>query len=241
MVSGYVGSVKKVYEFRYCSAATTLTNSGSPGQLLVVVYTLAALDHGLVRLADHLHRALALAVEAEREPVALVVDRAAHRHRVWHDVDDLVDHQEEVAIVRARHLVGLDMSVIDRAMDVIKVLLARGLGAIDPERPDQAKALDRKTDDARARAQLLDRFRGQTRYDLDSINELTRLLEPPSWTNNTEITRDSFRIMGQAPAAAPLVTLLESSPFFEGVTLLLAQPAQSGETFQIQGKREARK
>jgi len=106
---------------------------------------------------------------------------------------------------------------------------------------DKARALDQQIDKTRARTQLLDKFRTQTRYDLDSLNELTRLIEPPAWTNNIELTRDSLRVMGEGPAAPPLVTVLESSPYFEGVTLLAAQAVPAGESFQIQGKREARK
>src|SRR5204862_2417767 len=36
-------------------------------------------------------------------------------------------------------------------------------------------ALDRQVGKARSQTQLLDRFRAQTRYDLDALNELTRL------------------------------------------------------------------
>ncbi len=106
---------------------------------------------------------------------------------------------------------------------------------------DRAKALDRQTDRARVRARLLDTYRGQTRYDLDALSELTKLIEPPAWTNNTELTRDTMRIFGEAPKAAPLINILEASPYFENVTFLLSQPTAAGETFQIQSKREARK
>ena len=43
---------------------------------------------------------------------------------------------------------------------------------------NRAMALDRQIGKARAQTQLLDRFRAQTRLDLDALNELTRLIEP---------------------------------------------------------------
>jgi hypothetical protein len=108
-------------------------------------------------------------------------------------------------------------------------------------RAQRADSLDRQIVKARARAQLLDRFRGQTRYDLDSLHELTRLIEPPAWTNAIDLSRDTARIAGEAPQAAPLINILEASPYFENASFLLNQATPAGEMFQIQTKREARK
>ncbi|HEY1342868.1 MAG TPA: PilN domain-containing protein [Bryobacteraceae bacterium] len=105
----------------------------------------------------------------------------------------------------------------------------------------RADSLDKQIARARARALLLDRFRGQTRYDLDSLNELTKLIEPPAWTNSIDLSRDGVRIAGEAPQAAPLINILEASPFFESASFLLNQATPAGEMFQIQAKREARK
>jgi len=44
----------------------------------------------------------------------------------------------------------------------------------------RAAALDRETEKIRARVQLLDHFHHQTQVDLDTLNELTRLVEPPA-------------------------------------------------------------
>src|SRR5581483_2044672 len=79
----------------------------------------------------------------------------------------------------------------------------------------RAMALDRQIGKARAQTQLLDRFRAQTRLDLDALNELTRIIEPPAWTSVIDLSRDMARITGEAPDASPLVKLLDSSPFFE--------------------------
>ena len=88
-----------------------------------------------------------------------------------------------------------------------------------------------------ARAQLLDQFRKQTRIDLDALNELTRLLEPPAWSNSIDLARDSVRISGEAPQTAPLLKILDASPFFEKTEIQMSAARASGETFQIRTNR----
>ena len=101
----------------------------------------------------------------------------------------------------------------------------------------RADFLDKETARTRARAQLLDQFRKQTRTDLDALNELTRLLEPPAWSNNIELARDTVRISGEAPQTAPLLKILDASPFFEKTEIQMSAPRASGETFQIRTNR----
>jgi hypothetical protein len=101
----------------------------------------------------------------------------------------------------------------------------------------RAEAVDKAAEQARARAQLLDQFRKQTRMDLEALNELTRLLEPPTWTNTTSLERDTVRITGDAPQTAPLTKILDSSPFFEKTEIQMSTPKGSGETFQIRTNR----
>jgi hypothetical protein len=101
----------------------------------------------------------------------------------------------------------------------------------------RADSLDKETARARDRAQLLDQFRKQTRMDLDTLNELTRLLEPPAWSNNIDLARDAVRISGSAPQAAPLVKILDASPYFEKTEIQSFAPQASGETFQIRTSR----
>ena len=69
----------------------------------------------------------------------------------------------------------------------------------------RAAALDRQVGKTRAQTELLDRFRAQTRLDLDALNELTRIIVPPAWTSAINLNRDTARITGEAPDAAPLV------------------------------------
>jgi len=102
-----------------------------------------------------------------------------------------------------------------------------------------AAALDRETESLRARTALIDQYRGRTRADLDSLNELTRLVEPPAWTNAVELTGDTARITGEAPQAAPLLKILDSSPLFRNSQMDMDQhaPGGTGETFQIHATR----
>jgi Tfp pilus assembly protein PilN len=101
----------------------------------------------------------------------------------------------------------------------------------------RAGSLDKETERTRARAQLLDQFRKQTRTDLDALNELTHLLEPPAWSNSIDLARDSVRIAGEAPQTAPLLKILDASPFFEKTEIQMSAPRASGETFQIRTNR----
>jgi Tfp pilus assembly protein PilN len=101
--------------------------------------------------------------------------------------------------------------------------------------------VDRQMSEIQARVRVLDQFRQQTRRDLDALNEITRLVEPPAWVSSTSLTRDTARIIGQAPQAATLVRILDSSPMFEGSTPDQIQRSQSGpgETFNIKMNRRA--
>jgi len=103
----------------------------------------------------------------------------------------------------------------------------------------RAAALDRETERLRARTALIDEYRGRTRADLDALNDLTRLVEPPAWTTSIELTGDTARIIGEAPQAAPLLKILDSSPLFHNSQMDMDQHAQggAGETFQIHTTR----
>lgn len=103
----------------------------------------------------------------------------------------------------------------------------------------RAADLDREYDRLRARVRLLDHYRDQTRNDLEALNEITRLLTPPVWTNSVDLRRDSVHINGEGPQAAPLIKILDSSPLFENTVPDSANPAPggAGELFQIHTSR----
>ena len=104
----------------------------------------------------------------------------------------------------------------------------------------RAEKLDRDTADARARAQWLDRYRAQTRRDLDVLSDLTKLIEAPAWTTAIDITRDSVRLQGEAPQATSLFKIVNSSTLLKDTRLEheQANPA-GGESFAISAGREA--
>jgi Tfp pilus assembly protein PilN len=111
---------------------------------------------------------------------------------------------------------------------------------VEPQ-AQHAAALERQTLQVRARTALLDRLRNQTKGDLDALNELTRLIEPPAWTNTIDLTTESVRLAGEAPQAAPLLKILDSSPFFENSAPDLIQRSNNGgtgEMFMIHTSRE---
>ncbi len=119
----------------------------------------------------------------------------------------------------------------------------RYLGSLDSViaqlRPQAARSatLDRQIGQMRARARLLDDFRSRTRADLDAINELTRLLPPPIWANTVELSRDAVTITGEADQAAPLVKLLDASPFFQNSEFNGISKGQNAELFRLRTER----
>lgn len=78
----------------------------------------------------------------------------------------------------------------------------------------RAGAIDRATDHTRSQIQLLDNFRGRSQADFEVLNELTRILPPPTWASLVEIYSDYVVISGVSPQAAPLLKVLDSSPLF---------------------------
>ena len=105
----------------------------------------------------------------------------------------------------------------------------------------RSASLEREAESLRARKRLIEQYRGYTRYDLDTLNELTRLLEPPAWANNVDIARDTLRVGGEAPQATRLITILDASPFFKNANLDQQGRAPSGaDQFVISAKRGVR-
>jgi Tfp pilus assembly protein PilN len=106
-------------------------------------------------------------------------------------------------------------------------------------RAQRAGQLDRQFDEAQARVKILDRYREQTRSDLDALNELTRLIAPPAWTSVVDLDRDKVTVSGEAQQAATLPQIISASPLFQGAKLDMANPIPGGvgESFQIQAAR----
>jgi Tfp pilus assembly protein PilN len=106
-------------------------------------------------------------------------------------------------------------------------------------RPQAARAgaLEREIGHTRACALLLQEFRSRTRSDLDAINELSRLLPPPVWTNTIDLSRDGVTILGEADQAAPLLKVLDASPLFHNSEFNGISKVQSAEIFRMRTQR----
>jgi hypothetical protein len=76
--------------------------------------------------------------------------------------------------------------------------------------------VDQAIGTARARALLLDDFRGRSKADLDALAELTKLLEPPTSLTAIELSHDAVTLAGGAEQAEPLLKLIDSSRLFQG-------------------------
>jgi hypothetical protein len=94
----------------------------------------------------------------------------------------------------------------------------------------------------RSKIGVLDELRRRPQADLDLLNELTRLLPAEIWTSSAEIYPDSVVLAGEAPQAAPLLKLLDSSPLFENSEFAVAvtRTQQQTELFRIKTMRRGR-
>jgi Tfp pilus assembly protein PilN len=105
----------------------------------------------------------------------------------------------------------------------------------------RVRAIDKSLVDHRARITALDDFRSRTQADLDLMNELARILPQQVWTNTIDISPDSVTLDGEADQAAPLLKVLDSSPFFEKSEFSMSV-GRSGQTehFRIKTMRRGR-
>jgi Tfp pilus assembly protein PilN len=105
----------------------------------------------------------------------------------------------------------------------------------------RAQTLEKKTKADRTNIASLDDFRRRTQADLDVLNELTRLLPPPIWTNDVEIHPDYVIVAGEADQAAPLLKVLDSSPLFQNSEFALTPThTDKAEQFRIRTQRRGR-
>jgi Tfp pilus assembly protein PilN len=107
----------------------------------------------------------------------------------------------------------------------------------------RADALDRRTADHRARIVLLDQYRQRTQGDIEILAELSRIIPNTVWTSNIDITPDSVTLQGEADQAAPLLKILDSSPYFHDSTFVtgVMKGGQNGEGFRIKTLRKVKK
>ena len=79
----------------------------------------------------------------------------------------------------------------------------------------RAATIDKQLERVHSQILLLDQFRGRSQGDFEVLNELTRILPPPTWAQLVEIYPDYVIIAGQAEQAAPLLKVIDSSPLFQ--------------------------
>jgi hypothetical protein len=106
----------------------------------------------------------------------------------------------------------------------------------------RSTALDRQIEAARRNASQLDELRARTKSDMDVLAEMTRILQPPAWLNQLEITRTQVTLAGETQQAAPLLQAIDASPLFQGSEFVMP-PARvnNAEAFRIRTNREAGK
>lgn len=117
--------------------------------------------------------------------------------------------------------------------------LNRQISAATPA-ANRAAAIDKQVDDMRKRIQLLDSLRAQPKADTDVVAELTRLLAPPTWVTQMQVSPRQVIVTGETAESAPLLSLLDGSKLFEG-SEFQGSPTrqQSGlEQFRIKTNRE---
>jgi Tfp pilus assembly protein PilN len=107
----------------------------------------------------------------------------------------------------------------------------------------RADALDRRTAEHRARVALLDQYRQRTQGDIEVLAELSRIIPNTVWTTNIDIAPDSVTLVGEADQAAPLLKILDSSPYFRNseFSMGVMKGGQNGEGFRIKTYRKVKK
>ena len=107
----------------------------------------------------------------------------------------------------------------------------------------RAQVLEKQINTGRQHIAALDDFRHRDQADLDVLNELTRILPPPTWTSSIEIYPDSVVIAGESDQAAPLLKVVDSSPLFQNSEFALSvtrNGAGQTEQFRIKTMRRGR-
>jgi Tfp pilus assembly protein PilN len=104
----------------------------------------------------------------------------------------------------------------------------------------RVEQLDTGASAARARAELIQRFRSRSQADADALRELTSILPPPVWLNNMSLTRSTVTVYGEAENAAELLKVLDNSPLFADSEFaqMSGRNNEGVEPFVIRSKRE---
>jgi len=107
-------------------------------------------------------------------------------------------------------------------------------------RAQQAAQLDQRAATARAQIAALDGLRARTRADLDSLQELTRILPPPAWANGLYLNETVVTVSGEAQQSETLLKMIDESARFKNSEFTTApgRTAAGNEVFQLRSQRE---
>jgi len=108
------------------------------------------------------------------------------------------------------------------------------------QRADRLRQIDSAIEAAKWRIDLIDSFKKRSRADADVLRELTSLVNPPAWASYVALNRTQVTVQGEAEQAAPLIEVLDKSPFFRNSEFIQGiSKTASGEGFTIRAQREA--
>ena len=103
----------------------------------------------------------------------------------------------------------------------------------------RAQDLERRRQKAILQTQQIDAFRARSKADLDAINELTRLVAPPSYLSGLDMNRSNVQFYGVAPSATGLLNALDGSPKFKNSSFMTAISRNGeGEVFRVRADRQ---
>ena len=90
------------------------------------------------------------------------------------------------------------------------------------------------------KTQEVDSFRSRIRADLDAIDELTRILPPPTWVSSLDMNRTSVSLSGETPDAAGLLKTMDASPLFQSSAFQqsITRNSAKGDLFRVKTQRE---
>jgi Fimbrial assembly protein (PilN) len=119
--------------------------------------------------------------------------------------------------------------------------LAAEVAGVEPG-ANRSAVLDKEIESTRRRAEMLDELRRRPKADLDALQEMTRVIPPPTWLNSLELNAKQLMVVGETDQAAPLLKTIDTSPAFEG-SEFVGSPIrmQAVERFQIRTNREVKK
>jgi len=103
----------------------------------------------------------------------------------------------------------------------------------------RSRQLDKDMAAAISRTRQVDTFRSRSKADLDVLNELSKILSPPTFLDSLEIRRSEVNVSGEADSAAGLLKSIDASPLFSQSAFVSGIAHQrTGDGFRIRALRK---